>query len=382
MKTSTEGDSLHKKINPQINPGGKIREVSSLTGSVGEVRNSLDFDPDEAALYILNVTPDDRPFADVKIGGRRVRGLLDSGASVTVMPLSDFFRSLQMELKPTAIKIRVADGGYLNVHGYVKLPIHFRKKLIMIPTIIVEKCAQDLILGYNFWKAAGLQITDEEEIPVCALETRKRKIRRVETEVELQEREGVQLVEIVNRFLISTDDFLGRTHLLEHTIELIDGAKEFVMRPHLFSPSLEEKIHKEVDRMLKRDVIEPSKSPVSSPVVPVIKPTGAVRLCLDSRKLNDITIKDKFPIPQMGHIFARMRKSSYLSVVDLKEAFWQVPLSAERKAGQVASSRELTAFAIPGRGLFHFKVMPFGLCNSPATQCRLMYKVLGHDLEP
>lgn len=46
-----------------------------------------------------------------------------------------------------------------------------------------------------------------------------------------------------------------------------------------------------------------------------------------------------------------------------------------------ASSQELTAFVFPGRGLFHFKVMPFGLTNSPATQCRLMYLILGHDLE-
>lgn len=356
------------------------REVRIIDSKNGEVEKSLDFDPNEAILHILNVAQDDRPFAEVKIGRYRIQGLLDSGASVTVMPRNEFFGSLELELKPTAIRIKVADGGYLNVHGYVLLPINFRKKLVVIPTIIVERCAQALILGYNFWKAAGLQIVDEEAIPICSLQTPT--VQYVNTEIELQKRDEVELLSVVNNFLISTENFIGRTHLIEHSIELIDGAKEFVIRPHLFSPSLEEKIHGELDRMLKKDVIEPSKSPVSSPIVPVIKPTGAVRLCLDSRKLNEFTIKDKFPIPVMGHIFARMRKANYLSVIDLKEAFWQIPLSAERKPRQFASSRELTAFSVPGRGLFHFKVMPFGLCNSPATQCRLMYKVLGHDMEP
>lgn len=119
--------------------------------------------------------------------------------------------------------------------------------------------------------------------------------------------------------------------------------------------------------MLEQGIVVPSKSPVASPVVPVTKPDGSVRLCLDSRKLNEITVKDKFPVPNIFHILARIGKTSYLSSVDLSKAFWQVPLSARKKAGQLASGQELTAFIVSGRGLYHFQVMPFGLCNSPAT---------------
>lgn len=187
---------------------------------------------------------------------------------------------------------------------------------------------------------------------------------------------------VLKLFLVTSDSFLGRTAVLEHDIELVDDAKPFFVRPHLFSPAMEARISREVDNMLKKDVIMPSKSPVASPVVPVVKKDGSTRLCLDSRKLNSLTVKDRYPVPNVEHTIARIPEGGYLSSLDLSSAFWQVPLSNKKKPGAIASAQELTAFVVPGRGLFQFKVMPFGLCNSPATQCRLMNMVLGNDLEP
>lgn len=64
----------------------------------------------------------------------------------------------------------------------------------------------------------------------------------------------------------------------------------------------------------------------------------------------------------------------------MAKAFWQVPLSGERSSGELESSQQLTAVVVPGRGLFEYKVMPFGLCNALTTQSRLMDLVLGYDL--
>lgn len=135
----------------------------------------------------------------------------------------------------------------------------------------------------------------------------------------------------------------------------------------------------ELDRMLALGVIEPSNSPVASPIV---KPDGSVRLCLDSRRLNSLTIRDQFPVPNILHIFAQLPKCLYLSSIDLGKAFWQIGLCSRKKPGKIASSQQLTAFIFPGRGLYHFRVMPFGLSNSPATMCRAMHHVIAHDLEP
>lgn len=248
-----------------------------------------------------------------------------------------------------------------------------------VPTVVVQELSHNLILGYDFWKISGLRITREVD-PVEMVQAAR--LRQVPTELALTSSQQERFVEALGNFLVTTESFLGRTHVLEHDIELIDGAKPFYARPHLFSPEMEVKISLELDRMLAQGIVVPSKSPVASPVVPVEKPDGSVRLCLDSRLLNDITVKDKFPVPNIGHILARIQHTKYLCSVDLSKAFWQVPLNGNKRQGQMASAQELTAFIVSGRGLFHFKVMPFGLCNSPATQCRLMTTVLGHDLEP
>jgi hypothetical protein len=81
-----------------------------------------------------------------------------------------------------------------------------------------------------------------------------------------------------------------------------------------------------------------------------------VRLCLDSRKLNEITVKDAVPLPLINDIVGRLTGITYLPSIDLKDAFWQMELKQEAKPK--------TTFTGTGRGLFQFKRMPFGLGNA------------------
>jgi len=133
------------------------------------------------------------------------------------------------------------------------------------------------------------------------------------------------------------------------------------------SPAVEKLVYPEVDRMLKLGVIEESDSAWSSPVVLVQKP-GKVRLCLDSRKVNMVTTKDAYPLPQIDGILSRLPKANFISSLDLKDAYWQIPLDP--------ASRDKTAFTIPGKPLYQYKVMPFGLTNASQTMTRLMDKVI------
>lgn len=102
-------------------------------------------------------------------------------------------------------------------------------------------------------------------------------------------------------------------------------------------------------------------------LVMVTKP-GKVRICLDCRRINSFTEKDAYPLPQINGILSRLPKAEFISSLDLKYAYWQVPLDMH--------SREKTAFTVPGRPLYQFKVMPFGLCNATSTMSRLMDKVV------
>lgn len=330
--------------------------------------------------YVLNLLPDGRPFINVTLFGETRQGLLDSGAALTVKKFCPLIASRTNAIRPTKVALKAANQDYLDIIGVMTIHYTYGNKIVTVDTIIVNRLSQDLLLGFDFWQAAGLKIMDTEEHEVMAVLPPSDL--EVETEVELQERDLLSLRKAVNKFLVTTPTFLGRTNLIEHQIELIDGAQPFMQRTYFYAPALQEKINKELDEMLERGVVIPSKSPVALPCVPVKKTDGKIRLCLDSRKLNALTKKDKFPIPNIQNLFARIEGANYLTVIDLSKAFWQIPLSNEPLNGQFATAQELTAFIIPGRGLYQFQVTPFGLCNSPATQCRLMYRVLNYDLEP
>jgi hypothetical protein len=133
-------------------------------------------------------------------------------------------------------------------------------------------------------------------------------------------------------------------------------------------------INEEVDRMLAEGIIEPSHSPWSSPVVIAKKKDGAPRFCINFKKINDVSRKDAYPLPFINAILDKLRRAKYISSIDLKQGYWQIPLTED--------SKPITAFTVPGRGLFQFRVMPFGLHSAPATFQRLMDRILGPELEP
>jgi RNase H-like domain found in reverse transcriptase/Reverse transcriptase (RNA-dependent DNA polymerase)/Integrase zinc binding domain/Integrase core domain len=181
------------------------------------------------------------------------------------------------------------------------------------------------------------------------------------------QRQGIDSVS--NKFKWLSDQGLGRTSLIHHIIDT-QNALPIKQRYYPVSPQIQKQMKEEIDRMLALDVIEESFSPWSSPLVMVKKPNGKIRLCLDSRKLNSVTKKDNYPLPYMSTILDRLGEARYLSSIDLREAFWQIPLTD--------ASKEATAFVAPGIGFYQFKVLPYGLHNATQTMQRLMDRLFRH----
>ena len=135
--------------------------------------------------------------------------------------------------------------------------------------------------------------------------------------------------------------------------------------PSRFSPREYELTDQVLNQMLGLKVIEPAGSPCpySARLVFAKKPDGSIRPCVDYRPINAVTIADIYPLPRIDTILDRVGGMRYASTIDLSKGFWQIDMADEDK--------QKTAFATH-RGLFQFRVMPFGLRNAPATFQRLM----------
>ena len=159
---------------------------------------------------------------------------------------------------------------------------------------------------------------------------------------------------------------LGCTDLITHSIDTGDSPP--IRQPLRRIPfALHNKMEELVQKMLEQGVIQHSNSPWASPVVLVEKKDGSYRFCVDYRRLNAVTKMDVFPLPRVDDILDMLAHTHFFSTLDLAAGYWQVQMDGR--------SKEKTAFSTHS-GHYEFQVMPFGLCNGPATFQRLMETVL------
>lgn len=190
---------------------------------------------------------------------------------------------------------------------------------------------------------------------------------------ELTQSQHTQLQTTIQQKISTLPGQLGLTHLIKHKIDT-QGHAPIKQRYYMVSPKIREAIHTEINKMLREDVIEPSDSEWSSPIVMIKKPNNTYRFCLDFRKVNSVSKKDAYPLPYMTAILDKLRTAQYISKIDLSQAYFQIPLDED--------SKHITAFTVPGMGLFQFKRMPYGLTGAPATFQRLLDRLIGPECEP
>lgn len=170
-----------------------------------------------------------------------------------------------------------------------------------------------------------------------------------------------------NKSAFSQNNFdIGLFENLSHEIDT-EGHPPLLSKPYHVPRSLEEDVEKKVAELLDHKIIIECSSPWNSPVVPIRKKNGDLRLCIDYRRINSVTAKKNFLTPDFQQIVDCLCEANYFSTLDLCQGYYQIPLA---EADQLKS-----AFTTKS-GQYCFTRMPFGLSGAPATFQRAMAQVL------
>jgi transposase len=323
----------------------------------------------------------ERPYVNINVNNLTLCGLLDSGSSISILGNNAHKTLLERGFVLNSsykITVRAANGQSVHSIGYINLSVQFNDHVCNITAHVIPDISSHLILGIDFWKGFNLlprflrNVELKRPSNCTSLTTQSDK--QVLPFDDLSEEQQAQANIIISRFREASTESapLGRTHLIEHRIDTGDHAP-IRQRCYRLSPEKQKVLVEEVDKMLALDIIEPCESPWLSPVLVTPKKDGSWRFCLDSRKLNAVTKKDAYKLPLINEILDNLRDARYLSSIDIAKAFWEVPLREE--------DRDKSAFYVNSRGMFRFKVTPFGLTNAPATQQRLMDQLFTPEFE-
>lgn len=333
-----------------------------------------------------------RYWLTVKLGDIELKGLLDTGASRTVLgaKYSEVVDKLGTEIAPNECQYaQMANGQTEPIKGAINVPVEVAGICKNMRMLVIPNLPLDLILGLDFIKLFKMSIIASRDtfkledlgdkeliIDIGAIDPLTKELQLSSCGIRNSTKEQEKVIEELLDEVLPFDKeskILPATKLVEHEIVLLESTRPVKQRYYPVSERIEAAMHKELESLVEKDIVEKSQSPWNSPVVMVKKPNGDYRMCIDFRVVNSLSKKDAFPLPYMDCILNKLKNARYISTIDLSNAYHQIKLKK--------SCREITAFTVPGRGLFQYKRMPMGLSGAGACFQRLIEQVIG-DLEP
>nr|XP_034319115.1 uncharacterized protein LOC117687074 [Crassostrea gigas] len=315
----------------------EVKDSTSVKGNTDSNKRNDSRVSSKTAMKVDQDSIESGLFVKAKLNSTQCNLLLDTGGTLTILSdqlYAEIGKISRTSLLPISQRIVGADGAPLTVQGKGIFGIKLGSQEFETQAVIANIKA-DGIIGLDFLQ------TNECLVDVCKT---KMYARGIEHELEMQGNIGCF------RHHISTE---GEKPTKQHPRRLPHHAAEFV--------------DKEVQNMVEKGIVEPSSSPWAAGVVLVEKKDGTKRSCVDYRSLNNKTVKDAYPLPRIDDSLDRLEGASWFCTLDLHSGYWQVEMNE--------ADKPKTAF-VTRSGLFQFTVMPFGLCNSPATFERLMEVVL------
>ncbi|GJR53277.1 putative nucleotidyltransferase, ribonuclease H [Tanacetum coccineum] len=199
----------------------------------------------------------------------------------------------------------------------------------------------------------------------CILDGGKTCMVCTEQDAKNEDSSKVEVPKVIERVLDEFKDVMPKElpkklpprREVDHTIELEPGSKPLAKAPYRMPPPELEELRKQLKELIDAGYIQSSKALYGAPVLFQRKNDGSLRMCIDYRALNKVTIKNKYQV---------LRKVRYFTKLDLRLGYYQV---------RIAEGDEAKPMCVTRYGSYKFLVMPFGLTNAPETFCTLMNKL-------
>ncbi|GJT38257.1 putative reverse transcriptase domain-containing protein [Tanacetum coccineum] len=339
------------------------------------------------------------------IFGRAVFVLFDTGATHSVIS-TKFASCLTMTPVPLdhvlCISTPMKDSARIT-HVYRDLPLQFNDKIRSVNALPLDMCEFDIILGMDWLSAHHATIDCHSRrvifgnihtpefiyhgsLPgksmkiISALEARTllshgcegflANIHDTTSDVS-----SIHDQPIVSEFQdVFPEELPGIPPIrdVEFNIELIPGAEPISKAPYRMAPIELKELKDQLQELLERGFIRPSVSPWGAPVLFVKKKDGSMRLCIDYRELNKITIRNRYPLPRIDDLFDQLQGAKHFSKIDLRSGYHQLRV----KEQDISKTAFRTRY-----GHYEFLVMPFGLTNAPAVFMDLMNRIFHEFLD-
>lgn len=336
------------------------------------------------------------------LASRAAKIMIDSGSSDNFVAKSWIERE-QLKTNPWYGQVRLADGTLRDLHErLVPCQLRLQGYQTTIEPIVADISDYHVILGRPWLNAANpdidwtsnlitvkqghrqfhLEALGEEEPKIQFLNAMQFERQLAQNEElcllllrEPSEEKGNHLSPQATALVQSYPDIfpnelpkgLPPRRNVDHRIELEQGHSPPCRPPYRLSqPELEE-LKRQLEKLLNDGFIRPSVSPYGAPILFVRKKDGSLRMCVDYRLLNKITIKNKYALPRIDDLLDRLHGAKYFTKLDLMSGYHQVRI-AEKDIPKTAFRTRY--------GHFEFLVLPFGLTNAPATFMRLMNDIM------
>lgn len=316
-------------------------------------------DSDEEYLYKILEGSASEYQVELKLNSQVICFDVDTGCHSTIVPKKVFQEKFP---QVTPVPCKKTFTTYLNEKtspvGYVTVEVEYQDKKVSNLIFYVVETEGPPLLGRSWFKALGFRISAEETVQSIFYQNGEHEIEAEKMEEELK-----------SLYPEVFTDKLGKFNKEKIKLELLPDIKPKFIKPRPVPYAMRHKVDGEIDRLVKEGILEPiDYSDFGSPIVPVMKRNGQIRICGDYKlTLNPCLKMDPHPLPRIEDLFQRLGGNCVWAKMDLSHAYQQCELDLE--------SRKLVAITTQ-KGLFQYTRMPYGICVGPSKFQKIVDTVL------